>query len=68
MAKTLLMTYPNYQKNVLDSLIMGDKTWFHFYEPKRKVDNTIYALKLAKRSGIAKRTLAAKKVLQEIFF
>ena len=38
-----------------------------FYEPKRKVDNRISALKHAERPNIAKRTLTAKKVLYAIF-
>ena len=48
MAKQLLKKYPKYQKKVFDSLITGDETWVHFYEPKRKVDNRIGALKYAK--------------------
>ena len=42
---------------MFDSFITGDETWVHFYEPKRKVDNRIWALKHAKRPSIAKRTL-----------
>ena len=68
MAKQLLKKYPKYQKKVFDSLITGDETWVHFYEPKRKVDNRIWALKYAKRPSIAKRTMTAKKVLYAIFF
>ena len=52
---------------VFDSQRTGDETWVHFYEPKRKVDNRIWALKHAKRPSIAKRTLTAKKVLYAIF-
>ena len=33
---------------------MGDETFVHFYEPKRKVDNRIWDLKHAKRPNIAK--------------
>ena len=39
-----------------------------FYEPKRKVDNRIWALKHAKSPSVTKRTLTAKKVLYAIFF
>ena len=38
-----------------------------FYESKRKVENSVWALKRAKLS-ISKRTLTAKKVLYAIFF
>ena len=67
MAKQLLKRYPKYQKKVFDSLITSDESWVHFYEPKRKVDNRIWALKHAKRPSIAKRTLTARKVLYTIF-
>ena len=68
MAKQLLKKYPKYQKKKLfDSLITGDETWVQFYEPKRKVDNRIWAMKHAKRRSIAKQTLT-EKVLYTIFF
>ena len=50
------------------SYIAGDDTWVYLYEPKRKVDNRIWALKHAKRPSIAKRTLTAKNVLCTVFF
>ena len=65
MAKQLLKKYPKYE--LFDNLITGDETWVHFYEPKCKVDNRIWALKGAKRPRIAKRTATAKKVLYAIF-
>lgn len=68
MAKQLLKKYPKYDKKLFDNIITGDETWVHFYEPKRKVDNRIWALKGAKRPRIAKRTVTAKKVLYAIFF
>ena len=68
MAKQLLKKYPKYHKKVFDSLVTDDETWVHFYEPKRKVDNRIWALKRSKRSSIAKRTLTVKKVLFAVFF
>ena len=58
--------YPKYQKKVFDSHISGDETWVYFYDPKRKVDNRIWALKHAKRPSIAIRTLTAKKMLNAI--
>ena len=68
MAKQLLKKYQKYPENVFDSLITGDETWVHFYVPKQKVDNRIWALKHAKRSSSAKRTLTAKKVLYAISY
>lgn len=68
MTKQLLKKYPKYQKKVFDGLVTGDETWVHFYKPKRKVDNRIWALKHAKMPSIAKRTLIAQKVLYAIFF
>ena len=38
MAKQQLNRYPKYLTKVFDSLITGDKTWFHFNEPKRKAE------------------------------
>ena len=63
MAKQKLKNYPKYQKRMFDSLINGNETWDHLYEPKWKGDNRIWALKHAKRSSIAEQTLTAKKVL-----
>ena len=47
MSKQLLKKFPEYKKKVFDNLVTGDETWVHFYEPKRKVDNRIWALKHA---------------------
>ena len=55
------------EKKVFDSLITGEETFVHLYEPKQKVDNMIWALKNTKRPSIGKQTLAAKKVLYAIF-
>ena len=68
MSKQLLKKFPEYKKKVFDNLVTGDETWVHFYEPKRKIDNRIWALKHAKRPHIAKRTMTSKKVLYAIFF
>ena len=59
-AKQLPRKHPKYQKKVFDSLISSDETWVHFYEPRRKGDNRIWALKQAQKLNIAKRTLTAK--------
>ena len=45
MAKQILKQYPKYDKKLFDNLINGDETWVHFYDPKRKVVNRIWALK-----------------------
>ena len=63
----------NIRKNVFNSFITGYETGIYFYEPKRKVDNRIWALKYAKMQCIAKRTLIAKKdilrhFLQKLLF
>ena len=68
MAKQLLKKYPKYQRKVFDSRITGDETWVHFYEPKQKVYNRIWALEHAKRPSTAKQTLTTMKVLYAIFF
>ena len=47
-ARQLLKKYPKYHKKVFDCLITGDETWFHFYEPKQKIDNRIWALNMPK--------------------
>ena len=64
MVKQLLKKYPKYQKKVFDSFITGDETWAHLYEPKRKVDIRIWALKHAKRLSIANRTDSKEGVLR----
>ena len=68
MANCWRSTVSKISEKVFDSLITGDETWVHFYEPKQKVDNKIWALKHAKRPSIAKWTLTAKKVLYTVFF
>ena len=40
----------------------------YYFEPKRKVDNRIWATKNARRPSIAKRKKTVKKVLYAIFF
>ena len=39
-----------------------------FFEPKRKIQNKIWATKACNRPCIAKRTISVKKVMYAIFF
>ena len=55
-------------KKQFASVVTGDETWVHYFEPVRKVGNKIWATKHSKRPIIAKRSLSTKKVLYAIFF
>lgn len=68
MAKKLLKIYPKYSKKAFTNVVTGDETWVHYYEPKRKVSNRIWATKNTRRPSIAKRLRTVKKVLYAIFF
>ena len=67
-AQELLKQYPKFDKRVFNSFVTGDETWVHFFEPKRKVNNKIWATKNAKRPCVAKRLQSSKKVMFAIFF
>ena len=67
-AKQLLKQFPKYNNRSFANIITGDETWVHFYEPKRKIPNKIWATKGGKRPCIAKRTMNIKKVMYVIFF
>ena len=67
-AKQLLKQFPKYNNRSLANIITGDETGVHFYEPKRKIQNKIWATKGGKRPCIAKRTMSIKKVMYVIFF
>ena len=60
--------FPKYNNQSLANIITGDETWVHFYEPKRKIQNKIWATKGSQRPCIAKRTMSIKKVIYVIFF
>ena len=66
--KQLLKQFPKYNNRSFANIITGDETWVHFYEPKRKIQNKIWATKGGKRLCIAKRTRNVKKVIYVIFF
>ena len=63
-----LKQFPKYNNRSSANIITGDETWFHFYEPKRKIQKKIWATKGGKRPCIAKRTMSIKKVMYVIFF
>ena len=67
-AKSLQKIYPKYDSRSFSNIVNGDETWVHFYEPKRKHENKIWATKRIKRPCIAKRKLRVKKVMYAIFF
>ena len=66
--RQLLKQFPKYNNQPFSNIITGDETWVHFYEPKRKIQNKIWATKGGKRPCIAKRTMSIKKVMYVIFF
>jgi hypothetical protein len=49
-----LKQFLNYNAQSLANVVTGDKTWIHFYEPKRKHQNKIWDTKSGKRPTIAK--------------
>ena len=67
-AEQLLKQFPKYNNRSFANIITGDETWIHFYEPKRKIQNKIWATKGGKRACIAKRTMSIKKVMYVVFF
>ena len=67
-AKQLLNQFPKYNNRSFANIIISDETWDHFYEPKRKIQNKVWATKGGKRPCIAKRTMDIKKVMYVMFF
>ena len=67
-ANQFLKQFPKYNNRSFANIITGDETWVHFYEPKRKIQNTIWATKGGKRPCIAKKHHEHKKVMYVIFF
>ena len=64
----LLKMYPKFDRKKFVKIVTGDETWVHFFEPQRKIDNTIWATNKARRPVIAKRTISVKKVMLVVFF
>jgi hypothetical protein len=60
--------FPKYNNRYFANIITGDETWVHFYEPKRKIYNKIWATKGSLRPCIAKRTMNVEKVMYVIIF
>ena len=48
-AKQLLKIFPNLDEKKFTSVVTGDETWVHYFEPIRKVSNKIWAPKTSKR-------------------
>ena len=65
--QTIVETVPKIHQSIYHQY-HHDKTWVHFYEPKRKIQNKIWATKGSQRPCIAKRTMSVKKVMYVIFF
>ena len=40
-AKKLPQMFPKYDKKQVANVVTGDETWFHYFEPVRKVSNKI---------------------------
>ena len=68
MAKRLLKMYPKYSKKAFDNIVTGDETWVYYFEPKRKVDNRIWATKNARRPSIVKTNTNGKEGIVCYFF
>ena len=67
-AKQLLKQFPKYNNRSFANIFTEDETWVHFYDPKRKIQNKIWAAKGGKGPCTAKRTMCIKKVMYVIFF
>ncbi|XP_060594912.1 histone-lysine N-methyltransferase SETMAR-like [Ruditapes philippinarum] len=67
-AKKLLKMFPKYNDRKFSNIVTGDESWFHFFEPTRKVNNKIWATKHTRRPCIAKRMTSTKKVMYAMFF
>ena len=67
-AKQLLKQFPKYNNRSFANINTGDKMWVHFYKPKRKIQNKIWATKGDKRPCITKRPMSVKKVMYVVFF
>ena len=67
-AKKLLKLYPEYDRKRFAELITGDETLVHYFEPRRKCLNSIWASKHSRRPVIAKRLATVRKSLYCIFF
>ena len=63
MAKKLLQMFQTCDKKQFANVVIGDENWVYYFEPVRKVSNTIWATKHSRRQIIAKLSLSAKKIL-----
>lgn len=60
--------YPSYNSRTFADFCTGDETWVHFFEPRRKINNKIWAGKQARRPCIARRLQSVKKIMYAIFY
>lgn len=67
-AKNLLKMFPAYTTRKFSNFITGDETWVHYFEPKSKQSNRVWASRNARRPVIAKRTQSVKKMMYVIVF
>jgi hypothetical protein len=67
-SEQLLKQFPKYNNRSFANVSIGDGTCVHFYEPKRKIHNNLWATKGSQRPCIAKRTMSVKKVMYILFF
>ena len=67
-AKKILQTFSKYDQNKFSAFVTGDETWIHYFEPKLKSANRVWATRNGRRPVIAKRTMSVKKVMYVMFF
>ena len=63
-ARKLLKRFPRYDQIIFMSVVVGDESWIHYFEPHRKIRNRVWLIKNARMPCIA----SAKKVMYAIFF
>ena len=63
----LLKTYKGCNSQIISTLLTGDETWVHMFEPQRRADNKQWKRKDQKHPCIAKGTISLKK-MYAIFF
>ena len=66
--KKLLQVFQTCDKKQFAIVVTGDENWVFYFEPARKVSNTIWATTHNRRPIIAKRFLKAMKIWYAMFF
>lgn len=59
---------PKFNQRQFANIVYGDGTWFHYFEPVRKIGNKTLLIKHVSRLVGAKRTISIKKIFYCIFF